>query len=154
MKIYVTFTRKLLFCVFCTVLILICFVSKYYEVSGAIQKNGDTHKKRADYLSNIGCIITDETPSSKTVFIPYEFTDVYETYNSLQKSSGYDLSEFKGEKCTVYTYSVKSFADFSEDDYASANLIVYNGRIIGGDISSAKINGKMYPLKKYEEAKT
>ena len=154
MKIYITFTKKILFCLFCLILLSVCLASRYYEVLGETQKNGDTHKKRADYLSNIGCEISDETPESKTVIIPYEFSDVYETYNRLQKSSGYDLSGFKGEKCTVYTYSVKSFGDFSEDDYANANLIVYNGRIIGGDISSAKINGKMYPLKKYEEAKT
>ena len=154
MKIYITFTKKMLFCVFCIIVISICLISRYYEVLGATQENGDTHKKRLDYLSNLGCEIIDEQAQSKKITIPSEFSDVYKTYNKLQKSSGYDLSQFKGEGCIVYTYRVKRFADFSDKDFANANLIVYNGRIIGGDISSSKINGKMYPLKKYEETKT
>lgn len=147
MKLYLTFTKKTLFCILCAVLLFLFVFSKFTEAKGVAVKNADSHKKRTDFLSNLGCEIYDEEAKEKVIIIPNEFSDVYENYNDLQKTAGYDLSKYKNEECTVYTYRVKHYKPFGDDDYAMANLIVYRGRIIGGDISSAKIDGKMYPLK-------
>ncbi|MCQ2454725.1 MAG: DUF4830 domain-containing protein [Clostridia bacterium] len=151
---YFTFTKKTLICILCILLFGLFVFSRYDETAVKLQKNGDTHKKRCDFLSNIGCEIHEETATEKDITIPTEFGDVYNNYNELQNSVGYNLKNYKGEKCKIYSYDVKKFAPLKKNDYAKANLIVYNGRIIGGDISSSKINGKMYPLKKYEKTKT
>ena len=70
----------------------------------------------------------------------------YRNYNELQKKAGFDLSAYKGSKAKVYTYKVLSYGPFKAQDNARLNLIVYNGRIIGGDISTVAINGVMLPL--------
>lgn len=75
--------------------------------------------------------------------IPQEFNAVYERYNALLKESGYDLSPFKGKKCKRYTYLIPS-------QNARANIIVHNGKIIGGDISGITLDGVMLPIKKTE----
>lgn len=75
--------------------------------------------------------------------IPKEFNAVYERYNALLKESGYDLSPFKGKKCKRYTYLIPS-------QNARANIIVHNGKIIGGDISGITLDGVMLPIKKSE----
>ena len=72
--------------------------------------------------------------------IPYEFNAVYERYNNLLKQSGYDLSLYKGKKCKRYTYLIPSLN-------ARANIIVHNGKIIGGDISGITLDGIMLPIK-------
>ncbi len=154
MKLYITLSKKALFCMLCFVLLFVCFASCVFTAMAKTVKNGDTYAKRTDFLKGLGCEIFNDTESRKQITVPLEFSPVYKTYNALNKKAGYDLTRFKGEKCTVYSFSVKSFADLGEQDYPTANIIVYNGRIIGGDISSAKIDGKMYPLKRYEKTKT
>lgn len=154
LKFYFILTKRVLFSFCCLIFVAVCIFSKYSDVVAQTNKNGDTHKKRYDFLSNLNCEIFDEEAKEKEIVIPLQFGNVYNAYNALQGKAGYDLSLYKGEKCTLYSYRIKKFKMFKDDDFANANLIVYNGRIIGGDFSSAKINGKMYPLKKYEKTKT
>ena len=62
-------------------------------------------------------------------------------YNELQKEAGFDLSNYKGKNVTVYSCPV-----WNSDKLL--NLIVYDGKIIGGDISDVAFDGEMKPLKK------
>ena len=72
--------------------------------------------------------------------IPSEFNNVWNNYNNLLRENGYDLAAFKGKRCKRYTYLIPS-----ED--ARANIIVCDGEIIGGDISSITLDGIMVPIK-------
>ncbi len=147
MKFYYTFSRKFLLLILCILILIVCFASRFSEVSGE-QNTGDTNQKRVDFLYSIGCVVDEKDFDKKTITIPVSFGDVYNKYNEIQKSADYDLSLYKGEKCEMFSFDVEKYKDFNPEDYAKANLIVYNGRIIGGDISSSKIGGKMYPLKR------
>lgn len=72
--------------------------------------------------------------------IPETFNDVYTRYNNLLKENGYDLSLYKGKTCKRYTYLIPS-------ENARANIIVHDGKIIGGDISEITLDGFMLPIK-------
>ena len=74
----------------------------------------------------------------KTVTIPMEFGKVYENYNKLQLSGDFDLRDYKGKEVQVYTYNC--------DGDKVINLMIYKGRLIGGDISEARLNGSMKAL--------
>lgn len=73
------------------------------------------------------------------ITIPENFNAVYEKYNAMQKEGGYDLSKYRGKRCKRYTYLIPS-------RNARANILVYNGKIIGGDISGITLDGIMKPL--------
>lgn len=75
------------------------------------------------------------------VHIPMEWDGVYVNYNRLQKSGGFDLEPYKGKTCTRYTYSIPEY-------FARGNVLVYDGKVIGGDICSITIDGIMLPLEK------
>ncbi len=153
MKFSFIVSRKFLIALFCFILLSFLIFSTFCEAEN-IEKNGDTFLKRQTFLKELGCIIDENEWTKKQVAIPVEFSLVYENYNEIQKKANYDLSRYKGEKCTLYSYRVKEYADFDKDTYAYANLLIYKGRIIGGDISSTAIDGKMYPLKSYGKTKT
>ena len=72
--------------------------------------------------------------------IPMEFNNVWNNYNNLLRENGYDLTPYKGKKCKRYTYLIPS-------ENARANIIVCDGEIIGGDISSITLDGIMVPIK-------
>ncbi len=78
------------------------------------------------------------------IVIPVVFDKVYQNYNDLQKKAGMNLKPYRGRRVTRYTYSVTNFADNIEG--VRANLLCYDGKIIGGDLSTVAINGFMVPL--------
>lgn len=87
---------------------------------------------------------TEQEYQTKTVTVPEVWSKVYEDYNKLQKSQGYDLSLFKGVTVTQYTYTV---TNHPSEGVVLAHLLVYDGVIIGGDIMSTAANGFMTGLK-------
>ncbi|MBQ6794830.1 MAG: DUF4830 domain-containing protein [Clostridia bacterium] len=92
-------------------------------------------------LSSLGYQFS-ENYTKKTITLPNEFDMVYNNYNRIQKEAGYNLSLYRGKKCIMYTYELHNHP-FGR---CNANIIVYKGEIIGGDISSVSLDGFMVPL--------
>ena len=105
--------------------------------------SGETVTDRVTFAKSLGYSISEQYETKKDIVIPSVFSDVYENYNSLQKNGGFDLSAYKGEQATVYTYPV---TNHPEGDEVMMNIIVCKGRIIGGDICSAEYDGFMTGL--------
>lgn len=82
---------------------------------------------------------TGEDPAQMEVLIPAKFDQIYESYNDIQKAQGFDISRYKGETVTKYTYLVKNYP--GEPDGVAANLLVYDGRLIGADLCSLELGG-------------
>ncbi len=146
LKTYVTVTKKSLMTVFLTTLFVIIVSGQFYAAKNPLV-NGKTHAQRVAYIRSLSLVPDEENSNSKSIVIPDVFSDVYENYNALQKKSGYDLTPYKGADAVVYTYPVGKIRKENNDEYY-VNLIVYKGRIIGGDISSRNFYGEMLPLSK------
>lgn len=139
MKLYFTLTKKGIAAILSLFILCVVVAGELSAASNGI-KNGDTHKHRTDFIASLGVKIQDMQPQVCEVRIPQEFSEVYENYNALQHIAGYDLEKYKGCLVTRYTYP-------SQNGEEQVNLLVYNGRVIGGDISSVRIDGSMKPLK-------
>lgn len=103
-----------------------------------------TAQSKADYgeyLKNLGYEIS-ESFSVSEIEIPTKFDAVYENYNELQKETGFDLLEYSGKECKIYSYDIYNHP-FGR---CKGNIIVFNGKIIGGDISSVSLSGFMTGL--------
>ena len=111
--------------------------------------NAKTNADRLSYIKSLEYTVLSNEPTSKTVFIPEIFYEVYENYNKLQCLAGYDLSLYKGCEVTIYTYNISPPRDCTDE--CVVNIIVYKDRIIGGDVSSTAFGGFMLPLKKQSE---
>ena len=146
LKTYVTVTRKTLIAVFLLTLFIIIVSGQFYAAENP-PINAKTNYQRVAFIKSLGLLPDEGNYQSKSVEIPLKFSEVYNNYNDLQIRAGYNLSPYKGVKVTVYTYPIGRIFENFEDEYY-VNLIVYNERIIGGDISSRNINGKMLPLTK------
>lgn len=110
---------------------------------GVIKSCYDDEDERRNFIRVHG-YDTREEYTVKTVTIPLVWGDVYENYNKLQKSQGYDLSLFKGITVTQYTYEV---TNYPTDEVVLVHLLVYDGVIIGADVMSTAANGFMQGLK-------
>lgn len=77
------------------------------------------------------------------VSIPENFDDVYKNYNEIQKKSGFDLEKYRGKNVWRYTFRV---LNFDHEKNVFANILMYDNKIIGGDIMNPRVDGFMYPL--------
>lgn len=94
-----------------------------------------------EVFENMGYSPERDPVETAEIVIPKEWGKVYENYNEIQKQGGFDLWEYRGEKCVRYTYELK-------DLHARGNVIVCRGEIIGGDICSITLDGIMLPIEK------
>ena len=100
---------------------------------------------RVRFLSDCGWEVDPDSEQEQTIHIPETFSPVYRDYNELQRQQGYDLADYAGQDCTLYTYDVTGYPD--ESQTVLANLYVFRGRVIGGDIHSTNLDGFMIGLK-------
>ena len=105
---------------------------------------------RVQFLKDFGWEVNASPTESSQVKIPQEQTSVYERYNALQKSQGYDLSQYAGKTVMRYVYRITNFPGATEPVYAT--LLVYKNQVIGGDITDTSAKGVIQGFKKQEAA--
>ena len=98
-----------------------------------------------EFLSYYGWQVEEKPIESVPVLIPEEFDTIFEDYNVLQKEAGLDLKAYRGQKGTRYTYRVMNYPENVEN--VRANVIVIDGKAVGGDISTVALDGFMHSLK-------
>ena len=100
---------------------------------------------RVQFLKGFGWDVASSPVESSQVRIPEESSQVFDRYNALQKSQGYDLSKFAGKKVMRYVYKINNFPGASEPVYAT--LLVHKNEIIGGDITNTAAKGQIQGFK-------
>lgn len=105
---------------------------------------------RVKFLTDMGWQVSASPVESGQVRLPKEQTEVYSRYNALQKSQGYDLSQYAGKTVMRYVYKVNNFPGATEPVYAT--LLVYKNQIIGGDITNTAAKGVVQGFKKQQSA--
>ena len=104
----------------------------------------ETTEGRVEYLAELGWEADPQSETAQEVIIPSTFTEVLENYNQLQREQGFDLTEYRGVRCTVYTYALVYYPN--SDCEAQACLYIYRGQVIAGDIHSTAMDGFMHGL--------
>lgn len=104
---------------------------------------------RVKFLEGFGWQVSASPTESSQVRIPQEQSEVYSRYNTLQKSQGYDLSQFAGKTVMRYVYKVNNFPGATDPVYAT--VLVYKNQVIGGDITDTSPKGKVQGFKMPEE---
>ncbi len=94
---------------------------------------------RVEFLKGFGWDVAASPKESGQVKIPQSGSDVFDRYNALQKSQGYDLSQYAGKTVMRYVYQVKNYPGAADPVYAT--VLVYKNQIIGGDITDTAAKG-------------
>ena len=105
---------------------------------------------RVSFLKGFGWEVTTSPVESSQVKIPAQSSPVFDRYNALKKSQGYDLSKFAGKKVMRYVYKVSNYPGATEPVYAT--LLIYKNQIIGGDVTDSAPNGQIRGFKMPEKA--
>lgn len=109
--------------------------------TAATGSNLSGNDARVQFLKDFGWEVTTSPTQSGQVRIPETASPVFERYNTLQKSQGYDLSAYAGKQVTRYVYQISNYPGATEPVYAT--LLVHKNKIIGGDITDTAAHGKI-----------
>lgn len=134
--------------VFCAALIIIIPLMIFLAIN--IRSGNETDidstakdcSQRLNFLSQFGWQCDENAETVKDSVIPEKFDDVYVKYNEIQTQQGFSLEKYKGKSVRIYTEKVLNYPENSENVYAT--LMVYDNKIIGGDIHSTALDGFMH----------
>ena len=100
---------------------------------------------RVHFLNGFGWEVTNSPTESSQVRIPEKASEVFDRYNELQKSQGYDLSRYTGQTVMRYVYKVNNYPGATEAVYAT--LLISKNQVIGGDVTNTAAKGVIQGFK-------
>jgi len=108
---------------------------------------GSTNDERVAFLATFGWSVNAEPTETQKVRIPDTAdNEVFARYNDLQKSQGFDLTEYAGKEVMRYVYEILNYPDATNPVFAS--VLVLDGRVIGGDITNTAPDGVIHGFSK------
>lgn len=102
-----------------------------------------TNEGRVAFLASFGWEVAEEPVQTQEVRVPTEPNEVFQRYNELQLSQGYDLTQYSGKTLRRYVYTVTNYPAADGGPYY-ATVLVYKNEVAGGDVCSAAQNGVMH----------
>lgn len=106
---------------------------------------------RVEFLKGFGWEVAASPTESGQVKIPDQPSEVFDRYNQLQKSQGYDLTQYGGKTVMRYVYKVTNYPGATDPVYAT--VLVYKNQIIGGDITDTSATGVVQGFQSKEQLK-
>ena len=113
-------------------------------LTGRIPSDSDApqltnNSERVAYLQSLGWEVDSEPLETLQFLFPETLEEPYLSYNELQLSQGFDLTEHCGKQITRYTYAVTNYPD--HPDHVQANLYICDELPVAGDICCPGKNG-------------
>ncbi len=112
----------------------------------------EDNEDRVDFLKGFGYEVEESPVEVEKVTIPESFDSVYEKYNDIQRAQGLNLKRYSGKTVTRYTYKITNYNE-NNDENVLANLLIYNNKIVGGDVCCTESNGFIHGFEKAETEK-
>lgn len=133
-----------------SLLALILFIPTY-EVEASSTTAYSYEKIKTDddveaFLAQFGWEVGATPAETCEVTIPDEFDKIFTAYNEIQKAQGLNLAKYRRKTVKRYTYEVTNYEGYEGKVYA--NVLVYRGRVIGGDVCSADVSGFIHGFEK------
>lgn len=116
------------------------------QTSAPVSGSNDS---RVEFLKSFGWQVNPTPKESGSVRIPEKSSELFDRYNTLQISQGYNLSEYAGKKVLRYVYEIQNYPGATQPVYAT--VLVYKGKIVGGDITDTAAGGKVQGFQKPKE---
>ena len=94
-----------------------------------------TNDDRIAFLTGFGWSVGVDPVSTRQVRIPTETSEVFDRYNQLQRSQGFDLTQYAGQTVDQYVYEILNYAAVPSASASSAA----SGFVSGQQVSQQTI---------------
>lgn len=116
-----------------------------------INIKAENAQQRAAFLSQFGWEFMPDPVEVTEVIVPSDFSKGYTEYAEMNKAAGFDLEPYKGLRAKRWTYEILNYPGYeNKTGYIRANILVYEGTVIGGDICSLEQGGFIHSFERPE----
>jgi hypothetical protein len=129
----------------CIIFLLVKVVPNVFFGTKSSALKAETTEDMIEFFEHNGYTVFPEPIEVVPVDIPDMFDAVYQNYEKLQQEAGFSLEKYRGCQVTRYTFLIQDHPQSSQEE-VRGNLLVYQARIIGGDIMCVRLDGFMEPL--------
>lgn len=129
-------------------ILLLLALTALPRLAGSGPKNAENAQDRLEFLASLGWEAEADSEETRPVTIPDCSEGAMASYNELMKRGGYDLSAYQGQRVDLFQYRLLNYPGTEETVYVT--LYVSDGRVIGGDIHTASLEGFMHELRPRE----
>ena len=123
------------------ILSVILLLGRTAETPAASAPAVSGNEARVRFLTDLGWDVKETPTESSQVRVPKETSQLYERYNNLQKSQGYDLTPYPGKTVMRHVYEIRNYPGATAPVYAT--ILSSKDQIIGGDITDTGADGKI-----------
>jgi len=116
--------------------------TKAVPTNAAVSLDGATNEARLSFLRAYGWEAEEEPAEIVEVLIPSDFNETYTKYNELQRQQGFDLWGYAGKRVKRFGYRLTNYPNYVGE--VRANLLIYSGKVVGGDISAIEKGGFLH----------
>lgn len=138
---YFIIRKKNIYVVTFFLILVAVFIFEAAAIGGNNHSKYSAENNGLVFLEKHGISVDVSTFAVDEIKMPSKFNDIYENYNNLQKRAGFDISLYRGKTVKKLSYRVNGY-----EEVVFVNLLVFDNKIIGGDISSTALDGFMKPL--------
>lgn len=111
----------------------------------AVNYSANDAAERVAFISQFGWQTEPDPQEVSEVIIPAEFDEAFGKYNEIQKAQNLDLELYKGMRAKRWTYNVLNYPGYEgKAGFIQINLLVFEGRVIGGDVCCLEPGGFMH----------
>ncbi len=130
-------------------IVLLCMITGGKEDSAQTEPVSlRTNDARVQYLEDCGWDVVVSPVKTQQVLIPTDSSEVFGRYNALQISQGFDLTKYAGKTVMQYVYEIENYPNASDPVYAT--LLLYDNRVIGGDVTDTSAGGVVQGLRQQD----
>lgn len=125
--------------IFAVIAAAILFLSaKLFKTEETPVYEMNSNAMRVEFLNSCGLIVKPDA-ETQDITIPQYFGTIYEEYNELQKTQGFDLKKYAGEEAVLYRYTVLNCPEYPEN--VTANMVICGNTLIACDITLNQEDG-------------
>ena len=84
-----------------------------------------TNDGRVQFLQSFGWQVAASPVESSQVKIPRESSEIFDRYNRLQQSQGYDLTQYAGKTVMRFVYKIENYPGARSPVYATLLELLY-----------------------------
>lgn len=114
------------------------------STSAMAETSAQTLEQRMAYIESLGWMVDAAAEECDQVLLPAVFDSSYDGYLAIQSECGFDLKAYAGQTVTRYSYTITNYPTAEEG--IKLDLLVYQQRIIGGDVRNTSLDGFMHSL--------
>ncbi len=97
--------------------------------------------RAASFLTSHGWSVDISSCETAEVLIPGRFSTVYESYNALQRTQGFDLTPYRGESLRRVSFTVTNYPGYEGSGLIRAHIFLDGTAVVAADLCSVELGG-------------